>query len=332
VGLSNAQHDAIWQMYLERQTRNQETHNARYREVCEAIPEYPRLEKQLTESYLNLAKTTADETFDLKRALNNMRGQAKQKEALLVAGGFPKDYLEPLYDCPDCHDTAIYQGKKCHCYQKEAIQLLYRQSGLATLLAQENFNTFQTDFYSPNFIDKSTGFSARELIEAALKISRNFIKNFDQQHRNLYIQGSVGVGKTFLSNCIAKELLDQGKSVLYFSAAQFFDTMVKTAFERNEGDINPMRALLFECDLLIIDDLGTEYTNQATISQFFVILNERLQQKKSFVISSNISPNQLSDQYNERITSRILNNFIPIRIVGTDIRKEKMMIPQGAKK
>lgn len=162
------------------------------------------------------------------------------KQELLRSSGFPADYLEPVYDCPNCKDTGYIGNQKCHCFKKAIIDLLYEQSNLKEILKKENFSNFALDYYSTNFIDPKTGRSSRQVIEDALRICRNFVTSFGTDFQNLFLYGDVGVGKTFLSNCIAKELMDKEYSVLYFSASKFFSSLAKHAFDKQDVDAQNM--------------------------------------------------------------------------------------------
>ena len=146
-----------------------------------------------------------------------------------------------------------------------------------------------------------------------------FIDHFDDEFNNLYFYGDTGIGKTFLSNCIAKELLDRGYSVIYFTAFQLFDILGRDKFGRNEN-ASDAHQNIFGCDLLIIDDLGTELSNSFTSSQLFLCLNERILRRKSTIISTNLRMNQLADIYSERVLSRISSSYTVMNLFGADIR------------
>ena len=148
-----------------------------------------------------------------------------------------------------------------------------------------------------------------------------FVADFDHPDTfsNLYLYGDTGIGKTFLSNCVAKELLDRGHSVIYFTAFQLFDILSKGVFEKDE-DALAAHQNIFTCDLLIIDDLGTELSNSFTTSQLFLCLNERILRKKSTIISTNLGMNQIADIYSERVLSRISSNYTLLKLFGADIR------------
>ena len=150
------------------------------------------------------------------------------------------------------------------------------------------------------------------------------IAHFDNKPKNLFLYGNTGVGKTFLSNCVAKELLERGYSVIYFTAFQLFDILSKGIFDR-DADAIAAHQNIFECDLLIIDDLGTEFSNSFTTSQLFLCINERLLRQKSTIISTNLNLNQMIDMYSERTWSRISSNYSLIKLFGDDIRIQKKL-------
>ena len=156
-------------------------------------------------------------------------------------------------------------------------------------------------------------------------MAKDFVNSFGESSRNLFLYGDTGVGKTFLSNCIAKELINRSFSVLYLSAFELFDPLAKSKFDKDE-DAAEMNEHIFDCDLLIIDDLGTELPNSFTVSQLFLCINERLVRRKSTIISTNLSLESLVETYSERTFSRITSNYTILKLTGDDIRiKKKLM-------
>ena len=321
MGLKTAQYQAIMREYEQRQMRNHDILKMHRKKVYDTIPEYRLLDESVSslsvEHGMRLLDGDKTAVNELKKKLEEIR---VRKEELLNSAGFPSDYLEPVYVCKDCHDTGYIGNEKCHCFKQAIIDLLYEQSNLKGILEAENFEHYSLDLYSSNYIDPKSGRSARESAKAAYDTAMNFVKNFDKEFQNLFLLGDVGVGKTFLTNCIAKELIDRGFSVLYMSASGFFSALADKAFGKDDTDAQNIFNLIHTCDLLIIDDLGTEYTNKFVASQFFTCINERLLSKRSTIISTNLSLDSLADLYTERSFSRITSNYTMIRLFGDDIR------------
>ena len=169
----------------------------------------------------------------------------------------------------------------------------------------------------------------REIMRRCVMDARMFIENFDSSFQNLLLLGAVGTGKTFLSNCIAKELMDTCHSVVYLTAFQLFELLSRAAFgsEKQNRSYQQTYPYIFDCDLLIIDDLGTELPNSFTVSQFFLCINERILRKKSTLISSNLDMEALRNIYSERALSRIISCYTIRQLPGSDIRIKKKLKP-----
>ena len=323
--LHNYQYDTIMREYSRRQAQNrriQEQHQA------QAYQQLPRL-REIDEEVATLsarkvrALITGQETGldDLK---NDIALLSQERSALLLSEGYPQDYLEMHYTCPLCQDTGYIGSQKCSCFKKAEIELLYTQSNSKEILEKENFDHFSFDLYSDTITNDTTGLSARETARRAYDIAQTFVKNFDSSFENLFLYGDTGVGKTFLSHCIAHDLLESAHCVLYFSAFDLFDHLAGSAFSRK--DEKPGEDLVFDCDLLIIDDLGTELTNSFVASQFFLCINERIMRKKSTIISTNLKLEDFSATYSERTFSRIASNYRMVKLIGKDIRIQKIFL------
>ena len=229
--------------------------------------------------------------------------------------GFPEDYLSPIYDCPDCHDTGYIGNQKCHCFKQAIINMLYEQSGIQKMLEEENFSSLSYDYYQGQDLER---------FKRNVSIAQNFVKTFNSDYHNLFFYGTVGTGKSFLSGCVAKELIENGHSVIYFSAAGLFDTLSKFKFDyKNADELHKEYEDLFQCDLLIIDDLGTEYTNNLVNSELFSLINDRHLRQKATIISTNLSLEDFRNRYSDRIFSRITSNYEICKIAGPDIRMFK---------
>lgn len=327
MALSNSQYDQLMRTYEQRQLDNEYRLRMRYEKVYSLIPELEEVDHSI--SSLSIQKAglllDGDET-----ALSTLKEEvellSEKKKALLVSRGFPSDYLELHYSCPDCKDTGYIGSRKCHCFKRAIIDLLYTQSNLRDILEKENFSTCSLDYYSSNHIDPLTGRSSLEAMQTALKVCHEFTDTFSGEFHNILLYGDTGVGKTFLSHCIAKELMDASYSVIYFTASQLFDQFADTRFGRKNDSSSETSEHIYDCDLLIIDDLGTELSNSFTTSQLFVCLNERILRQKSTIISTNLALEEIKSIYSERIFSRISSNYTILRLTGDDIRIQKKLL------
>ena len=252
-----------------------------------------------------------------------------EKLNILKSLNLPSDYLVPNYHCKLCNDTGYitsnYNSVMCNCLKQEIFNIEYNKSNIANLETQ-NFNNFNLNIYSDKIdIEKyNSEISPRENIELIKNICLNFINNFDDPNeKNLLFTGTTGVGKTFLSSCIAKEIIEQGKTVLYQTAPIMLDTIIDYKFNKNNVSDTTYKNIL-EVDLLIIDDLGTESMNNIKFAELFNIINTRLlnQNNKSLktIISTNLNLAMLNKTYGERITSRLVGNYNICRFFGEDLR------------
>ena len=324
MALKNSQYYSIMREYEQRRLKNHDIQVARYNEVCKKLPEFKALDDSIAVLSVRYGKKLLNgdnsAVASLKEELSGLRNR---KQSLLLRAGYPADYLEPIYTCKDCKDTGYIGNDKCHCFKKAVIGLLYEQSNIKEFPEDASFENFRLDFYPSSYYDKKTGRSAQAVMTETLNICHQFIDTFGTEFRNLFFYGSVGVGKTYLSTCIARKIMEKEFSVLYLSAPQLFNALTQAAFERKDVDAKNMSEYIYSCDLLIIDDLGSEYTNQFIVSQFFTYINERLLHRKSTIISTNLSLESLADLYTERSFSRITSNYSMLKIIGDDIRIKK---------
>lgn len=251
-----------------------------------------------------------------------------EKESILASIGSKAELMLPHYECTKCQDTGFItennQTQMCSCLKQKIYDIEYNKSNMNSL-EKQNFKNFRTQFYSTEVNEEKyqSDISPRENIELILEICKNFIKNFDQlEEKNLLFTGKTGLGKTFLSSCIANELLKQGKTVLYQTASVMLDTIIDYRFGKSNSSKDIYDHLL-NVDLLIIDDLGTEGTNQMKLVELFNILNSRLLNSRKVtktIISTNLSLQSLFETYDERIVSRLVGNYDICYFFGEDIR------------
>ena len=323
--LTNSQYNALMRVYEEKRAKSRDLANLHYERACQKVPELASIDASISSASLDQAKKLlAGDGTALASLKEGIRSLSDRRRRLLSDAGFPEDYLEQHFECPDCQDTGYIGSRKCTCFKKAEIELLYAQSNLNEILEKENFDSFSFDYYSATIKNEATGLSALETARRAYDTAQRFVQNFDHKFENLFLYGDTGVGKTFLSHCIARELLRSTHCVLYFSAYDLFDMMAANSFSRK--DTGTDEELIYDCDLLIIDDLGTELTNSFVSSQLFLCLNERIMRRKSTIISTNLTLKNFSDTYSERTFSRIASNYQMISLIGKDIRIQKIFL------
>ncbi len=316
----------IMRDYNERMVMNERDIRERKRVLYNKIPQLDVIDREISRQSIATAKRMMREVGGkpMEELRQSIAALTQEKEKLIAEAGFDKDFLTPHYRCKDCKDTGFINGKRCHCFSQAAIDLVYAQSHLKEKLAEHNFDTFSLDCYSESDIDSQTGISARDYASRAYDTARKFIRDFDNKNDNLLIYGKTGTGKTFLSECVARELIETGHSVIYLGAFSLFDIIKKGMFAR-DGKLPAEYENLLGSDLLIIDDLGTEFSNSMTNSQLFAVINERLNRRKSVIVSTNLRMEEISEVYTGRVFSRFMENYTFIRMYGEDIRIRKRM-------
>ena len=322
MSLNNSQYNAIMRIYNQRQFQDKYEQDQRREEVYQKVPQIRQIEDEISSQAVRCARKLLDGDTNAKEELKqHIEDLREQKEVLLSAFGFPADYMEMHYACPECQDTGYVDGRKCRCFKKEEIRLLYSQSNIEEVLLRENFDSFSYEYYDDRVVIPEIQMTVADYMRQVHTWCKEYVENFEKKGVNLIFTGSTGVGKTFLTNCIAKALIDQYQSVIYLSSNDLFDVFSKNKFHYDtEEEMKDMYQYILDCDLLIIDDLGTELNNTFVSSQLFYCINERLLRKKSTIISTNLSMTMLRDTYSDRISSRIISQYSIIPLYGDDIR------------
>ena len=322
MSLNNSQYNAIMRIYNQRQFQDKYEQDQRREEVYQKVPQIRQIEDEISSQAVRCARKLLDGDTNAKEELKqHIEDLREQKEVLLSAFGFPADYMEMHYACPECQDTGYVDGRKCRCFKKEEIRLLYSQSNIEEVLLRENFDSFSYEYYDDRVVIPEIQMTVADYMRQVHTWCKEYVENFEKKGGNLIFTGSTGVGKTFLTTCIAKALIDQYQSVIYLSSNDLFDVFSKNKFHYDtEEEMKDMYQYILDCDLLIIDDLGTELNNTFVSSQLFYCINERLLRKKSTIISTNLSMTMLRDTYSDRISSRIISQYSIIPLYGDDIR------------
>jgi len=327
MALKNDQYNQILREYDNRSLQNKHNLVIRIKEAYQLIPELKELEDEMISLSAKSGRRAlqGDDSALLELKAKSLELRARQMK-LLIINGLSRDYLDLQYQCNKCKDTGYIGKEKCNCFKQAIADLMYSGSNIKKILAHENFSKFSYHYYSDDFIDETLGLSPLSNMQKVVAGCKNFIKHFDKNHENLLLLGDTGVGKTFLANCIAKELLDRGYTVIYLTAFRLFDILEKFKFGKDEDSAyasSNQFDYILDCDLLIIDDLGTELSNLFTTSQLYLIINERLLRQKSNIISTNLSLPNINTTYGARIFSRIVSSYSVHRIIGEDIRLHK---------
>lgn len=330
MSLTNSQYESILRDYDRIRDGNRRLLEARREKVYQSVAGYRELEDSVSILSVSAARASlAGDQNAPQRLHQSLADLALRRKALLTAAGFPEDYLEPVYNCALCRDTGYTTDRenrkqKCACFRQREISILYSQSNIRDMIAKENFSTLSTVYYQGEDLQR---------FESAVKLSHEFVESFDRDYHNLLFYGTVGTGKSFLSGCIARELIDSGHSVIYFSASGLFDTLARYSFDHKEKEtLQELYEDIYGCDLLIVDDLGTEITNTFVASQLFSCLNERGLRHRSMIISTNLCLEELRDRYSDRIFSRITSSFSLCKLTGPDIRIYKKRFPNTSVK
>ncbi|NLM06668.1 MAG: ATP-binding protein [Tissierellia bacterium] len=255
-----------------------------------------------------------------ERAREAIKSLRAERDAIMKERGIPLDFLQVDYGCKKCEDKGFLQdGSRCDCLKDLIRKKQYERSGLKDILERDNFDTFNLKLFSDKLSEGEVR-SPRENMEEIKEIAQKFSKNVNGFKKNLFFYGETGLGKTFLSSCIVKEAIDNGYSVVYETIFRILET--SEALKFNKPIRNPIDyQALFEADLLVIDDLGTETANSFTNSELFNIINSRIMSGKKMVISSNLEPSMISSKYSERISSRLISDFLLLKFYGKDLRR-----------
>ena len=316
--------------YQTKYQRAQEIADARMREVHAASPEIEEIDRALNRTGLDImeAALSGGDTYEKRLSEIREKNEALQKRraACLAALGYPKDYTKPPFECPTCMDSGFVETKMCDCMRRELILAGLASSGLGKLLETQSFGTFRLDFYKDDPL-------VLEQMKRNLQILRDYAETFTTNAGNLLLCGNTGLGKTHLSTAVARRVIERGFDVVYVGAIELFSEFERVRFGAGSDGMRGDRlapgagdetARFTECELLILDDLGTEVTNQFTSSCLYYVLNERISRGLPMIFNTNLTGTELRKRYADRIASRILGEFRPLVFAGTDVRRQKL--------
>lgn len=291
--------------------------------IYEKYPRLKEIDKELKNAGSHMLKETLrrrgeDRDKLVKEFKEHYANLEKEKQSILDNAGISQDMLKPKFRCRLCEDTGIYKDKECKCMKKRRIEKMYTLSNIHENMKEQNFEKFDSSLFSKEPI--LNGVSQYDRILEISDTCREGIAGMEKTPFYALFMGGVGLGKTFLCSCLAKFAMEMGYSVVYATAYDIADVLVKVKFNRATGEDYETLDLINSCDLLIVDDLGTEGINSATNTEIFTVINNRLINKKSLIISTNLSLKDINRIYGERVFSRFMGGFKMCQFIGRDLR------------
>ena len=316
MALTAEQYHEIQEILSERRFRAEKEALEKQREVLEKVSGYADLDEKLRTLSISAMEKAQEGDAEAIRALRPaIQKIREEKRVLLKKAGFSPEDLEAHYSCTLCRDSGIFEGKKCRCFMKLQGEILYKQSKMGEILERENFSRFQLERFDNTARKAQTGNkTVREYMKEIRDYFYGYCQNYPENQGNFIFTGGTGTGKTFFLHCIAKALLDRGVSVLYFTAEGLFNHFSRLMREGIEDEF------VEEVDVLLLDDLGTEFSNSFTASRFFNLLNQRILTRKTMMISTNLNFKDLRELYSDRVVSRMMSDYEIIPLYGRDLR------------
>jgi len=293
------------------------------------VPEIAEIDKEISRLGASLSRfALAGDDIAMCEAREKIQKLTDSRESLLTST-FGENYLKAVYRCDICMDMGhVFHAigrpaTRCVCLKQRLVDEYYSLSNMKAALGEENFDTYDLRLFSQEIIP-AEGLSPYANMQHIHDMALKFVTNFDTQFDNLLLCGEPGLGKTFVCHCIAKDLLDAGRTVLYLTAPRLCKILEDYRFNRDAmAEPDEMLAAIDDVDLLILDDLGAEISTVVTSASLFDIVNQRLLTRKHTVISTNLMPDSLEMQYSERIVSRFFGNYQIVKFFGEDIRVKK---------
>ena len=325
--LTSKQYEIIQDIYRERRRAAREDALARREQIARALPELAALDEERRQLSMDRLKASLGGNAEQAEAL---RGKLEQtdarKKALLASKGYTPEDLEPHYLCPVCHDTGRDGTQDCACFDRLVMERFYSASPLWNRTEEESFDALSLDWYDNKIaLPEFQGRTCRQVMAENVAAARDYVARFGEKKDSLLLTGPVGTGKTFLCNCIAGALLKAGRTVLYLTAQEFFDAVEAQLFDREEKT-EGLSEQFGTAELLIIDDLGTEFTGRKLAANaLFTVINERLLGGLATVISTNDDINELEEKYSAPVASRLVGSFKILFFTGQDIRIAKKL-------
>ena len=309
---------AVFDEFEKKRKSNEAKRQARLFEAYEKIPSLKKIDRELSSTGIQILGASLKGKEGLAERIAEIKAQnlalQEQRAQLLLENGFNKDYTDIKYECAKCSDQGYVEGKICSCLKHALITRQLESSGVGNLIASQSFKNFSLEMYDPD---------VREQMSIILEDLKEYASEFDTQKANLLFIGGTGLGKTHLSTALAREIIEKGYGVIYETATNLFSDFENDRFRDRYSGEEPVSTKYMECDLLIIDDLGTEVVTNFTVSCLYNLINTRLNKKLPIILNTNLSSQEIRKIYNDRITSRLFGDFEIKAFKGKDIRKIK---------
>ncbi len=299
----------------------------RLEEVYRNVPQIKKIDAELRRQMADLAVAVFENnnSEEIKKLAGENTALQNQRASLLTAAGYPDDYTDDKPLCPDCGDRGYVGGRMCTCLAQICARQQLKELSSLLKLGDESFDNFRLELYSP-VIDPDYGVSPRDNMELILEQSQSYAATFGKTSGNLCFRGGTGLGKTYLAACVAREVSNRGWSVVYDTAISAFDAFERVKFGGATEETEEYTNRVLDCDLLILDDLGTEMKTQFTVSALYSIINTRLMKDKKTLLTTNLTLNEMAERYTPQILSRIEGEYTTFFFFGNDIRVRKNRI------
>ncbi len=326
MGYSSSVYKAAADRLFDRRIKAERDADRRRMAIYEKLPRTKELENQISKCGIKAARAVikgGNVVSEIEKLRDQNLSMQKELKEILISGGYDENAFEPDYSCKKCGDTGYYEenGKTlvCSCMKQALIACACEELNRTAPLTLSTFDTFSLDYYD-KAEDTSIGISPYNQMCKILKYCKSYAENFSKNSESILMKGATGLGKTHLSLAIANEVIKKGFGVIYVSAPSLMQRLEKQYFSRNDDSAINM---LLECDLLIVDDLGTEFHGQFSVSQMYNIFNSRMLSNKPLIINTNLTMRELEKIYTERFVSRISGNAQKLDFLGNDIRVRK---------
>lgn len=327
MGFNSSIYKSAGDLLFERRLNAEKSADRRREEVYQKFPRAKQLEQEIANTGIQAVRTViggGNAAEEMKKLKEKNLSLQKELNDLLLQNGYTTDVFEPRYQCKICNDTGYYEddGRTlvCSCMKKALVECALRELNKTAPLSLSTFGTFDLSYYSKEF-DRTMGIVPFNHMEKVLRYCKNYADGFSPKSNSILMYGATGLGKTHLSLAIANEVIQRGYGVIYVSAPSLAQSLEKEHFSRDND--STLSNMLLDCDLLIIDDLGTEFQTKFSTAELYNIFNSRLLLSKPVIINTNYDVDKLEEIYSDRFVSRIIGNAQKLLFAGTDIRIRK---------